>query len=97
MAFSVGYLYQSSLHWTTRHRQTGSATLFIAQASTVADTLHSADRAEGFGHCDAGLTPIPKPDRPPPKRFSKLMAERLGVTDVKWREFVRVVWDGDHA
>ncbi|MCV2220608.1 DUF6555 family protein [Pseudomonas mercuritolerans] len=50
-----------------------------------------------WASCDAGLTPIPRPGRPPLKRFSKPMAERFGVTDVKWRESVAVVWEEDHA
>ncbi|WP_130909597.1 DUF6555 family protein [Pseudomonas sp. Sample_9] len=50
-----------------------------------------------WASCDAGLTPIPRPGRPPLKRFSKPMAERFGVTDVKWRGSVSVVWEEDHA
>lgn len=50
-----------------------------------------------WASCDAGLTPIPRPGRPPLKRFSKPMAERIGVTDVKWRGSVSVVWEEDHA
>ncbi|MBH3446089.1 hypothetical protein I5L59_21140 [Pseudomonas moraviensis] len=50
-----------------------------------------------WASCDAGLAPIPKPGRPPLKRFSKPMAERFGVTDVKWRASVTVVWQEDHA
>nr|WP_189664065.1 DUF6555 family protein [Pseudomonas sp. SWRI111] len=57
------------------------------------------DNAEArqWASCDAGLAPIPRPGRPPLKRFSKPMAERFGVTDVKWRESVAVVWEEDHA
>lgn len=50
-----------------------------------------------WASCDAGLAPIPKPGRPPLKRFSKPMAERFGVTDVIWRESITVVWEEDHA
>ncbi|WP_332766883.1 DUF6555 family protein [Pseudomonas koreensis] len=50
-----------------------------------------------WASCDAGLTPIPKPGRPPLKRFSKPMAERFGVTDVQWRASKPVTWDEDLA
>ena len=42
--------------------------------------------------CDSDLAPIPKPGNPPLKMFSKPMAERFGVTDVKWRETTKVEW-----
>jgi len=48
-----------------------------------------------WASCDAGLIPIPKPGRPPLKRFSKPMAERFGLTEVKWRESAAVTWDED--
>lgn len=35
---------------------------------------------------DAGLAPIPNLGRPPLKVVSKPHAERLGVTELKWRE-----------
>jgi hypothetical protein len=46
-----------------------------------------------WASCDAGIAPIPKPGRPPLRRFSKPMAERFGITDVKWRESVPVTWE----
>lgn len=42
--------------------------------------------------CDADLAPIPKPGKAPLKVFSKPMAERFGVTDVRWRETTKVEW-----
>lgn len=50
-----------------------------------------------WASCDAGLAPIPKPGRPPLKRFSKPMAERFGVTDVKWRGSLALAWDEEDA
>ena len=48
-----------------------------------------------WASCDAGVAPIPKPGRPPLKRFSKPLAERFGVTDVQWRESATVGWEED--
>ncbi|MGA5587180.1 DUF6555 family protein [Pseudomonas siliginis] len=64
---------------------------------TIRATLMNNVEAWQWASCDAGLVPIPKPGRPPLKRFSKPMAERFGVTDVKWRESVTVVWEEDHT
>lgn len=59
--------------------------------------LNEMNNAEAWqwASCDAGLTPIPKPGRPPLKRFSKPLAERYGVSGVKWRESSAVIWDDD--
>ena len=46
-----------------------------------------------WASCDAGISPIPKFGHPPVKRFSKPMAERYGVTDVKWRQSSAVTWE----
>ncbi|WP_130908304.1 DUF6555 family protein [Pseudomonas sp. Sample_16] len=46
-----------------------------------------------WASCDAGIAPIPKPGRPPLKRFTKPMAEKFGITDVKWRETSAVTWE----
>lgn len=45
-----------------------------------------------WASCDAGVAPIPKLGKPPLKKFSKPMAERYGVTDVKWRESTSLNW-----
>lgn len=45
-----------------------------------------------WASCDAGAAPIPKPGRPPLKRYSKPMAERFGITDVRWRESASLSW-----
>ncbi|WP_366299685.1 DUF6555 family protein [Pseudomonas atacamensis] len=58
------------------------------------DTMNNAE-AWQWASCDAGLTPVPKPGRPPLKRFSKPMAERFGVSDVRWRESAAVAWEDD--
>lgn len=46
-----------------------------------------------WASCDAGIAPIPKPGRPPLKRFTKPMAERFGIADVKWRATTAVTWE----
>jgi hypothetical protein len=55
--------------------------------------LMNNSEAWQWASCDAGIAPIPKPGRPPLKRFSKPMAERFGITDVKWRETTAVTWE----
>lgn len=45
-----------------------------------------------WASCDAGVTPIPKPGRPPHKIVSKPQAERHGLSDVKWRETAILNW-----
>lgn len=52
---------------------------------TNADALHWAS-------CDAGVTRIPKPGRPPLKVVSKPQAEKYDLSDVKWRETATLVW-----
>ncbi|WP_434702561.1 hypothetical protein J3P85_16770 [Pseudomonas sp. Z1-12] len=47
-------------------------------------TMRNAD-AWHWASCDVGITPIPKPGRPPMKLVSKPQAEKYGVTDVTWR------------
>lgn len=68
----------------------GESRTFVIRTST----MNNAE-AWQWASCDAGLVPIPKPGRPPLKRFSKPMAERFGLTDVKWRESAVVTWDED--
>jgi hypothetical protein len=48
-----------------------------------------------WASCDAGAAPIPKPGRPPLKTFSKPMAERHGITEVRWRASKSVQWPED--
>lgn len=50
-----------------------------------------------WASCDAGIAPIPRPGRPPIKRYTKPMAERFGVTDVRWRESSAIAWEEDQA
>jgi hypothetical protein len=64
---------------------------------TIRATLMNNVEAWQWASCDAGLVPIPKPGRPPLKRFSKPMAERFGVTDVRWRASASLAWDEDRA
>lgn len=64
---------------------------------TIRATLMNNVEAWQWASCDAGLVPIPKPGRPPLKRFSKPMAERFGVKDVKWRKSVAIVLEEDHT
>lgn len=64
---------------------------------TIRATLMNNGEAWQWASCDAGLVPIPKPGRPPLKRFSKPMAERFGLTDVRWRGSATIAWDEDHA
>ncbi|MFI8393713.1 hypothetical protein CXF97_26895 [Pseudomonas sp. Choline-02u-1] len=75
-----------------KYRLHGVPKSFIIRAKL----MNNAD-AWQWASCDAGLTPIPKPGRPPLKRFSKPMAERFGVTEVQWHESKAVCWDEDLA
>ncbi|WPN45202.1 MULTISPECIES: DUF6555 family protein [unclassified Pseudomonas] len=45
-----------------------------------------------WASCDAGIAPIPKPGRPPLKIYSKPLAERYGISDVRWREATTLNW-----
>jgi hypothetical protein len=65
----------------------GEPKTFIIRATT----MRSVD-AWHWAACDAGLAPIPKPGRPPLKVVSKPLAERHGLTDVKWRESAKLEW-----
>lgn len=53
--------------------------------------MRNADAWHG-ACCDAVLAPSPKPSNAPLKMFSKPMAERFGVTNVRWHETSRVDW-----
>lgn len=68
----------------------GNPKRFVIRASDMsnADAWHWAS-------CDAGVAPIPKPGRPPLKKFSKPLAERYGITEVKWRATAPVHWTED--
>ena len=59
-----------------------------------AKEMNNAD-AWHWASCDAGIAPIPKPGRPPLKKFSKPMAERYGITEVQWRASDTVRWPED--
>jgi len=79
-----------------------SATYFVeyllhGKPKSFTIRLNEMNNAEAWqwASCDAGLTPIPKPGRPPLRRFSKPLAERYGVSCVKWRESTAVIWDDD--
>ena len=49
-----------------------------------------------WASCDAGAAPIPKPGRKPLKPMTKPMAERYGITDVRWRATHSLAWDEEH-
>lgn len=68
----------------------GKPKSFIVRAKEMsnADAWHWAS-------CDAGVAPIPKPGRPPLKKFSKPMAEKYGITEVRWRTSEAVNWPED--
>jgi len=53
--------------------------------------MSSAD-AWHWASCDAGAAPIPKPGKAPLKKFSKPMAEKYGITDMRWRESTTMEW-----
>ncbi|MNF52702.1 hypothetical protein D3C84_340590 [compost metagenome] len=42
--------------------------------------------------CDAGIAPIPKPGHPPLKIYSRPLAQRYGLTDVRWCEAATLNW-----
>ncbi|MFJ2684277.1 DUF6555 family protein [Pseudomonas sp. NPDC087342] len=73
--------------YVIEYRLHGRAKSFVIRALKMCD----AD-AWHWACCDAELAPIPKPGKAPLKVFSKPMAERFGVTDVKWRETSKVNW-----
>jgi hypothetical protein len=78
--------------YVIEYRLHGKPKRFIIRAKLMNNV-----EAWQWASCDAGLTPIPKPGRPPLKRFSKPMAERFGVTDVQWRESASLAWDEELA
>ncbi|WLG97987.1 hypothetical protein J3P89_11075 [Pseudomonas sp. Z1-14] len=45
-----------------------------------------------WASCDAGVGRIPKFGREKVKRVSKPMAEKYGITDVRWRASVAPSW-----
>lgn len=54
-------------------------------------TMRNAE-AWHWACCDAGIAPIPKPGRPPLKMVSKPLAEKYGLTSVKWRASATLSW-----
>ncbi|MBV4484546.1 hypothetical protein HU727_002955 [Pseudomonas sp. SWRI153] len=78
--------------YTIRYRLHGKPKSFIIRTK-----LMNNAEAWQWASCDAGLAPIPKPGRPPLKRFSKPMAERFGLTEVQWCQSGSVCWDEDLA
>ncbi|WP_085709512.1 MULTISPECIES: DUF6555 family protein [unclassified Pseudomonas] len=64
----------------------------VSKSFVIRTKLMNNAEAWQWASCDAGIAPIPKPGRPPLKRFSKPMAERFGITDVKWRSSAAVTW-----
>lgn len=53
--------------------------------------MRNAD-AWHWASCDAGISPIPKPGRPPLKLVSKPQAEQYGLSDVRWKESAAPNW-----
>jgi len=70
------------------YRLHGEPRSFIIRAK-----LMNNSEAWQWASCDAGIAPIPKPGRPPLKRVSKPLAERFGITDVKWRATAALTWE----
>lgn len=73
--------------FTIEYNLHGEPKKFIIRTATMnnADAWHWAS-------CDAGAAPIPKPGRAPLKKFTKPMAERYGITDVRWRATASIAW-----
>jgi len=73
--------------FTIQYLLHGEPKTFVIRAKgmNTADAWHWAS-------CDVGIAPIPKPGRPPLKKFSKPMAERYGIADVRWRASESVDW-----
>jgi hypothetical protein len=70
------------------YRLHGQPKTFIIRSQRMDST-----EAWQWASCDAGLVPVPRPGRPPIKRFSKPMAERFGVTEVQWRKSAALAWE----
>lgn len=72
--------------------------LYGKQRSFVirANSMSNAD-AWHWASCDTGAAPIPKPGKAPLKKFSRPMAERYGITDVRWRKSATVEWPEDET
>lgn len=58
----------------------GQAKSFVIRA----DKMDNAE-AWHWASCDAGVGHIPRSSRDQTRKTSKPMAERFGITDVKWR------------
>ncbi|MBC3362223.1 hypothetical protein HU762_17890 [Pseudomonas sp. SWRI92] len=56
-----------------------------------ADLMNNSE-AWHWASCDAGVGRIPKFGREKVKRVSKPMAEKYGITDVRWRASVAPSW-----
>ncbi|WP_434557413.1 hypothetical protein J3P95_13870 [Pseudomonas sp. Z5-35] len=56
-----------------------------------ADLMNNSE-AWHWASCDAGVGRIPKFGREKVKRVSKPMAEKYGITDVRWRVSVAPSW-----
>jgi hypothetical protein len=54
--------------------------------------LMNNSEAWHWASCDAGVGRIPKFGREKVKRVSKPMAEKYGITDVRWRASVAPSW-----
>jgi hypothetical protein len=86
-----------------RTHETGRSLRNRVQTSWKAEVIHHSNEnyeqhgSVAMGELRCSLVPIPKPGRPPLKRFSKPMAERFGVTDVQWRESQALAWDEEIA
>lgn len=53
---------------------------FVIQLDDMSNAI-----AWNWASCDAGVGTIPKPTHPEIRHTSKPIAERYGVTDVRWR------------
>jgi len=74
---------------------------YLLHAKTRSFVIRTANmnnaEAWQWASCDAGISLIARPGRPPLKRYSKPMAERFGLTEVQWRASVPLIWEEDHA
>jgi hypothetical protein len=102
--FGIFYEAQPSLFHEHKEGLMGQIDLYVinyrlhGEAKSFVIRTKKMDNSEAWqwASCDAGIAPIPKPGRPPLKRFSRPMAERFGVTDVQWRESTALAWDEVH-
>lgn len=65
----------------------GQPRFFIIRAKAMDNA-----KAWHWASCDAGVGIIPKSDRDPVKKVSRPLAEKYGITDVKWFQSTPLCW-----